>query len=299
MVTRTQYLALVGALLAVTAVWGLTFVTVQEAVRSFPVMSFLGWRFGVAALLLVPFTWRDLGKLGWSGVLTGAWIGAFLAAGYVLQTDGLTLISVPTVGFITGLVVVFTPILALIVFRHRPHWVVWVGVALSTAGLWLLTGAGASWSGGDLLVVGSALAFAVQILGTESAVRRLPVGGLVLVEVATTAAISLVWAGAAHQLVVPHLASTWIALGITAIFASVIGGLVQGWVQRSISASRAAIIMSAEPAFAALFAYLLQGSVLNPIGWLGAVLIMVAVLGVQLWPRPQSTGLDPQGAGGR
>lgn len=283
---------LIGALLAVTAVWGLTFVTVQEAVRTFPVMAFLGWRFGAAALLLLPFAWRDFGRLGWSGLLTGAWIGVFLAIGFVLQTVGLTLVSVPTVGFITGLVVVFTPVLALIVLRHRPHPVVWAGVVLSTLGLWLLTGAGAAWSIGDLLVVGSALAFAAQILGTESAVRQVPVGGLVVVEMATTALICLIWAGAEHSLPVPHLASTWVALGITAIFASVIGGLVQGWAQRTISASRTAIIMSAEPAFAALFAYLLQGSVLEPIGWLGAALIMLAVLGVQLWKRPAAGSQD-------
>ncbi len=283
---------LIGALLAVTAVWGLTFVTVQEAVRTFPVMAFLGWRFGAAALLLLPFAWRDFGRLGWSGLLTGAWIGVFLAIGFVLQTVGLTLVSVPTVGFITGLVVVFTPVLALIVLRHRPHPVVWAGVVLSTLGLWLLTGAGAAWSIGDLLVVGSALAFAAQILGTESAVRQMPVGGLVVVEMATTALICLIWAGAEHSLPVPHLASTWVALGITAIFASVIGGLVQGWAQRTISASRTAIIMSAEPAFAALFAYLLQGSVLEPIGWLGAALIMLAVLGVQLWKTPAAGSQD-------
>ncbi len=283
---------LIGALLAVTAVWGLTFVTVQEAVRTFPVMAFLGWRFGAAALLLLPFAWRDFGRLGWSGLLTGAWIGVFLAIGFVLQTVGLTLVSVPTVGFITGLVVVFTPVLALIVLRHRPHPVVWAGVVLSTLGLWLLTGAGAAWSIGDLLVVGSALAFAAQILGTESAVRQVPVGGLVVVEMATTALICLIWAGAEHSLPVPHLASTWVALGITAIFASVIGGLVQGWAQRTISASRTAIIMSAEPAFAALFAYLLQGSVLEPIGWLGAALIMLAVLGVQLWKTPAAGSQD-------
>lgn len=283
---------LIGALLAVTAVWGLTFVTVQEAVRTFPVMAFLGWRFGAAALLLLPFAWRDFGRLGWAGLLTGAWIGVFLAIGFVLQTVGLTLVSVPTVGFITGLVVVFTPVLALIVLRHRPHPVVWAGVVLSTLGLWLLTGAGAAWSIGDLLVVGSALAFAAQILGTESAVRQVPVGGLVVVEMATTALICLIWAGAEHSLPVPHLASTWVALGITAIFASVIGGLVQGWAQRTISASRTAIIMSAEPAFAALFAYLLQGSVLEPIGWLGAALIMLAVLGVQLWKTPAAGSQD-------
>lgn len=283
---------LIGALLAVTAVWGLTFVTVQEAVRTFPVMAFLGWRFGAAALLLLPFAWRDFGRLGWAGLLTGAWIGVFLAIGFVLQTVGLTLVSVPTVGFITGLVVVFTPVLALIVLRHRPHPVVWAGVVLSTLGLWLLTGAGAAWSIGDLLVVGSALAFAAQILGTESAVRQMPVGGLIVVEMATAALICLIWAGAEHSLPVPHLASTWVALGITAIFASVIGGLVQGWAQRTISASRTAIIMSAEPAFAALFAYLLQGSVLEPIGWLGAALIMLAVLGVQLWKTPAAGSQD-------
>ncbi len=277
-------MAMVGSLLAVTAVWGLTFVTVQQAVAGFPVLAFVGWRFVAAAVLLLPFTWRSLAQMGWRGVVSGLWIGVFLAAGYVLQTFGLTLLPVPTVGFITGLVVILTPLLAVIVLHHRPPAVVWAGAAIATVGLWLLTGAGRGFGVGDLLVLASALAFAAQILGTEDAVRRFPFGGLVLVETALTGLLGLGAASLTHQLAWPHLAVTWWALGITAVFASVGGGLVQGWVQTRLAAARAAVIMSAEPAFAALFAYLLQGALLSAIGWVGAVLIMVAVLLVELRP---------------
>ena len=119
------------ALIAVTAVWGVTFVQVKDAVALYPLFAFLAVRFAIASLALaVPAAgrMRSLGRPGW---IAGTTLGLLLAAGYALQTAGLERTTVSSAGFITGLYVVFTPLLALLLFRARIGRAVWLGVLLS------------------------------------------------------------------------------------------------------------------------------------------------------------------------
>src|ERR687898_2046623 len=125
----------VVALVAVTAVWGLTFVQVKDAVELYPLFAFLAVRFAIASATLAVPAWRRLRGLGRRGCVSGATLGLLLAAGYALQTAGLERTTVSSTGFITGLYVVFTPILALALFGTRIAAAVWAGVALSTIGL--------------------------------------------------------------------------------------------------------------------------------------------------------------------
>ena len=104
-------------LVAVTAIWGYTFVPVQKAVAIYPVFAFLAVRFAVSTVVLVPFAWRPLRTLPRAGWLAGAGGGLLLGAAYGLQTAGLHLTTVSSTGLITGLYVVFAPLLALGLFR--------------------------------------------------------------------------------------------------------------------------------------------------------------------------------------
>ena len=132
------------ALIAVTAVWGLTFVQVKDAVALYPLFAFLAVRFAIASRRARRSRprgrLRSLGRRGW---VAGAALGLLLALGYALQTAGLERTTVSSAGFITGLYVVFTPLLALLLFRTRIGRAVWLGVALAVAGLALLSGVGA------------------------------------------------------------------------------------------------------------------------------------------------------------
>jgi drug/metabolite transporter (DMT)-like permease len=123
-------------LVAVTAVWGVTFVQVKDAVALYPLFAFLAVRFAIASCALAPVGLRRLRSLGRAGLAAGAFAGALLGAGYVLQTAGLERTSVSSTGFITGMYVVLTPLLALVLFRVRAARAAWVGVLLATAGLY-------------------------------------------------------------------------------------------------------------------------------------------------------------------
>jgi drug/metabolite transporter (DMT)-like permease len=128
------------ALIVVTAVWGVTFVQVKDAVAIYPLFGFLAVRFAIAsATLALPAAKRVRG-LGRSGAVGGAFLGLLLAAGYALQTAGLEKTTVSSTGFITGMYVVLTPLIALLLYRSRIGLAAWGGVAVATAGLAMLSG---------------------------------------------------------------------------------------------------------------------------------------------------------------
>src|SRR5690349_16008617 len=143
------------ALVAVTAVWGVTFVQVKDAVEIYPILPFLAVRFGIASAVLAPALPR-VGGLGRRGVAAAAVAGALLGAGYILQTLGLERTSVSSAGFVTGMYVVLTPLIALALFRLRVGAAAWAGVALATGGLAMLAGIHGGSATGDLLVLGGA-----------------------------------------------------------------------------------------------------------------------------------------------
>src|SRR5438445_9026767 len=160
------------AAIAVTAIWGVTFVQVKDAVEIYPLFAFLAVRFAIAsATLALPAAGR-VRSLGRGGLGASALLGLLLAAGYALQTAGLERTTVSSTGFITGLYVVLTPLFGLLLFRTRVGLEVWAGVALAVAGLAMLSGVPAGTTEGNLLVLLSTSAQALQIVMVERYARR-------------------------------------------------------------------------------------------------------------------------------
>jgi drug/metabolite transporter (DMT)-like permease len=266
------------ALLAVTAVWGVTFVQVKDAVELYPLFAFLAVRFAIASLTLaVPVRGRvsGLGRDGWAA---GAGLGLLLAAGYGLQTAGLERTTVSSTGFITGLYVVFTPLLALVLFRVRSGATVWAGVALATVGLVLLSGVEAGSATGDALVLAGAAAYSLQIVLLERFAPRFdPLAFTQAEMMAAFAGFSAVAVGLG-QVELPRGWTVWGALVVTGVFASALGYLVQTWAQRRTSATRTALAFTMEPVFTALFGYTLAGDRLGLVGWTGCAVILAGIL---------------------
>ena len=267
-----------AALIAMTAVWGVTFVQVKDAVALYPLFAFLAVRFAIATVTLaVPGT-RRVRSLGRAGVAAGTLLGLLLATGYALQTAGLERTTVSGTGFITGMYVVLTPLIALAFFRSQIAALTWAGVALSTAGLALLSGVHAGSAVGDLLVLAGAAVYSLQIVLLERFAPRYDVVAFTLVEMAAACAGLGVVALARGELGVPHGWTVWGALVVTGVFASAAGFLVQTWAQRETSATRTALAFTMEPVFAALFGITLAGDRLGALGWMGCAAIMAGVL---------------------
>ena len=266
------------ALVAVTAIWGYTFVPVQKTVGAYPLFAFLAVRFAISTAALAPFALRplrDLPRAGWVG---GTVAGAFLALAYGLQTAGLELTTVTSTGFITGLYVVFTPFLALAAHRTRVPAPVWVGVVFALAGLLLLSGApGGSWTG-NLLVLGNAVAQSFQIVAMERFAPRYDARALTILQMAVACAGFAVVAVATGQVEAPSDAATWYALVVTGVFAGALGYLVVTWVQSRTTAARAALVFTLEAPFAAFFGVLLLSERLGWAGWTGCVVMLTGIV---------------------
>jgi drug/metabolite transporter (DMT)-like permease len=265
------------ALVLVTAIWGITFVQIKDALEVYPLFAFLAVRFAIAVATLAPLVRGRMRTLGRGGVAAGAALGSLLAAGYGLQTAGLDRTTVSAAGFVTGMYVVLTPVFALLLFRIRAGTAVWVGVALAVAGLAMLSGVEAGSVTGDLLVLGAAALYAVQIVLMERFAPRYDPLAFTTCEMAAAfvgfAAIAL----AAGQVETPRSATVWGALLVTGVFASALAYLVQAWAQRRTSATRTALVFALEPVFAGIFGYALAGDRLGALGWAGCAVILCGI----------------------
>jgi drug/metabolite transporter (DMT)-like permease len=283
------------ALVGIAAIWGLTFTMVQDAVEQMPVLVFLGYRFTAAALLVAVVFRKQLGRLSRDGWRAGLLMGVFLTASYVLQTFGLEETSASNTGFITGLFVVITPVLAAVFLRERIGAVGWAAAVVSSIGLYLLSGTEGFDVRGDGLVLFCAVAVAGHILVTSRGARNHDAGALLVVQLGVCGLSCLVAGAFVDGLEVPRGGSVWLALVVTAVFASALGFFVQTYAQKHAPPARTALILATEPAFAGLFGYLLAGDRLGPTAWLGAALIMAAIVAVELLPRLRRPVVLPEG----
>jgi drug/metabolite transporter (DMT)-like permease len=267
-----------AALILVTAVWGVTFVQVKDAVELYPLFAFLAVRYAIASAALAPVSAGRLRSLGRDGLYAGAVLGVLVALGIGLQTAGLERTTVTNAGFITGLYVLFTPLLALAIFRTPIPRVLWAAVALALFGLALLSGVPQGSATGDLLVLVSAAAQALQIVMVERYANRFDAFALTFVEVAIACLVFGAIAVALGDLSVPHGTTVWAALIVTGLFAVAFAYLVQIWAQRRVSATRIAIIFSLETVFAGLAGYLFAEDRIGLVGLAGCSAIFAGIV---------------------
>lgn len=287
------------SLVGIAAIWGLTFVMVQDAIAILPVFAFLAYRFIPASLLVGALFFKRLKALGKDGVRIGLLMGVFLTAGYIFQTLGLERTRASNAGFITGMFVVLTPIFGALFLRMRAGISAWAAAGVSTVGLLLLSvaqgSAGDASLYGDALVFLCACSFSFHILVTDRAVKNHDTLALLAVQLGVTGVFCLVVAAINGDLVVPESSVVWSALIVTSLFASALGFFVQTYAQQHAPPARTALILASEPAFAGLFAFVLADERLNAAGWLGAALILGSIVAVELLPHFRRVSPVPQG----
>lgn len=273
------------ALVAVTAVWGSTFVVVKDAITRMPVLDFLAWRFALATLVMVAVRPTAAGRLSPAGRRAGVVLGCALGLGYVTQTYGLATTPAAVSGFITGMFVVFTPLIAGAVLRRSVGWVAWFAVLLATAGLGLISLRGLSIGSGELLTLVCALAFAGHIVGLGEWSPAHDTAGLAVIQLATVTCLTALAALPAGGLAPPADPMVWGALALTAVGATAVAFLVQTWAQRHLAPTRAAVVMTMEPVFAGVFGVLLGGEHLGRRTLAGAALVVAGMLVAEVGPR--------------
>ena len=270
-----------AALIAVTAVWGWTFLIVKDAIAREPVMDFLAVRFTVAAIVMFvirPISLRRVTRRGlWHGIV----LGMMLGGSYITQTYGLRTISPAVSGFITGMAVIFTLVCSWIILRRKISRNTWIAVGLALIGLALLSLHGWAFGTGELLTVGCAVFVAFQIIGLGGRSSQHDIYGLALIQVATVAVITLL-AAAPGGISLPPDTVVWGTVGVTAVLATALAFLVQTWAQSLISPTHTAVILTMEPVFAGVFAVVIGGDRLTVRTIIGAVCVLAAMLIAQI-----------------
>lgn len=273
-------------LLGVAMVWGWTFVLVKEGVSEVGPFTFLFYRFGIAFVLLALLFRRHLRGVPRSVWTRGAVMGLALFGGYWFQTWGLVHTAATKSAFITGLSVVLVPLLGATMLRERIGGAAWTGAMLSAFGLGLIVFGSPvgveAFNVGDGLTFVCALSFATQILLVSHYTRPSNYLPILMAQIGVVAALSGVgW------LTVENAAwsTSWVAwkgILITAVLATALAYWLQNRFQPYSTAARAAIIYTGEPVFAGVFGVMLLGERLSGGQWLGAGLILAAMVLAQL-----------------
>ena len=262
-------------LVATTAVWGWTFVVVQDAIALYGVIPFLAVRFVLAGAALAPIYAKKLTR---RTLLVGGAIGVVLAAAYLFQTMGLLFTTPTNSGLITGLFVVFAPLADRLLFGANVSRQVILTVVLSLVGMVLLAGGGpegANW--GDLLTLLCAAALGLHIALLSRYAASYDAGALTLAQILAMVLLFVVVWPFSGPISLPQ-PGVWVALLVTGLLASAGAFLVQTTVQQHIPAARTAIILTMEPVFAALFGYWLAGDRLVAVQIFGALMILSALV---------------------
>ena len=283
---RTAFLATL-ALLGMTATWGSTFFLIKDLLDRMPTVDFLAVRFliaGVAMLLVAP---RAVARLSPEVKKRAMVLGGLYGLAQILQTAGLAQTPASVSGFITGLYVVATPLFAAVILRTRITGITWAAVVLATAGLGVLTLDGFSIGYGEAITLVAALLYALHIVGLGAWSTPADALGMSILQVLVIAGICLVAAvvSGAPGVVLPERGGDWASLVYMALVAGAAAMLAQTWAQGHLPPTRAAIIMSMEPVFAAFFAVLLGGESVTLRMAVGGLMVLTAMLVVEALPR--------------
>ncbi len=271
------YLAMLGA----AAVWGGSFVVMKDSLEKQDVFSFLASRFILASILMFMYRPTALRGLSKKFVLRGILAGILLGSGYIFQTFGLTNTTVSNTGFITGLYLVFTPLISLVILRRHVIRIQWLAVLLAFIGLFLISYNGVSIGRGETLVLISAILYGAHFVALGEWSDGGNTYALTLIQIATLSVMaSLFTIKDGFQL--PPDSSVWLAVLFTAFFATFLAFLVQTKAQSVMSATAASVLLATETPFAVIFGLYFNSDPLTIKIITGGMLVMVA-MGLVIW----------------
>jgi drug/metabolite transporter (DMT)-like permease len=272
------------ALLAVAAAWGSTFFLTKDLLTRMDVADYLALRFliaSVALLLIHPPAIARLSRLDRGRAVA---LGITYGIAQLVQTEGLRHTSASVSGFVTGMYVVFTPLLGAVILRHKIGRWAWCAVILAAVGLGVLSLRGFSMGTGELLTLASAGLYALHIIGLgawSTPQNAFGLSALQMIVITLVCAIGAIPGGFSA----PGSAGDWVSVIYMALVAGALALIVQTWAQAHLTPTRAAIAMTMEPVFASAFAVLFGTDSLTARMLVGGALVVSAMYLVELAPR--------------
>ena len=285
---RPYQLKFDALLVLVTMIWGSTFLVVKETLKLTGPFTYLALSYGVGTLLLALIFHKRLLRITRQEVISGIIIGIFLFSGYALQTRGIQYTTVSKAGFITGLYVPLVPLFSFLFLRQRPTNKAIAGVILSVVGLCLLSinnTLNLAFGVGEALLLGCAVAFAMQIIMIGKYAPGANAINLAIVQLTLTSVLSCLAIPIAREPFIMPALPVWGAVLFMGVADLAFTLLAINWVQQYVSSTRAALIYALEPMWAALTGFLLAGDVLSLPAWIGCGFILLGmIVGVMRFP---------------
>jgi drug/metabolite transporter (DMT)-like permease len=282
--TRRTTLLAAAALLALAACWGSTFFLIKDLLERVPTLDFLAVRFAIASVALLLVAPRAIGRLSPVVRKHAVVLGLLYGLAQILQTAGLAHTPASISGFVTGLYVVCTPLLAAAILHTRIPPITWAAVALATVGLGVLALNGFSIGYGELITLASAVLYALHIVGLGAWSTAQDALGMTILQIMVIAVLCTL-ATVHDGIVLPDRPSDWVSVLYMAIVVGAFALFAQTWAQAHLPPTRSAIIMSMEPVFASFFAVWLGGEDLTARLLVGGSMVLGAMLMVELAPR--------------
>ena len=282
------------ALLGVCFTWGFAFVLMKDAIEKQPYMDFLAMRFTLAALAMFVLRPRTVSRIQPGDIKLGMLLGVVLAFGYITQTIGLELTTAATSGFLTGLYVIFTPVLAWLFYRSKLSKKLMLAALLSLVGLAVFSGAAQSFDFqiGQLWLVACAVLYALHILLLGKFGQGRSAYRFAMIQISAVAIIC--WGFALQDgFQAPGSSDVWVAIIFTAVLSTAAAFWIQTWAQTLLDPARAALIMTSEVIFTALIALGVGQEPLTVAIGIGGAL-MVAAMVIAEWPsKKDELPLEP------
>jgi drug/metabolite transporter (DMT)-like permease len=269
------------ALLAVSASWGMAFVVMKDAIERQSVNNFLFSRFSLAVLVMLALRPSVVKRIDRDLLLRAASAGVFLGFGYIFQTLGLARTGAAITGFVTGLYVVMTPLLAYFFLKEKLNKLIWSCVFLATIGLGLLSIRGFSVGIGEMLVLASAFFFAAHIIALGKWSSGRDVYAMTVVQLAMCALLSGI-ASIPEGYSAPPDTGVWAVVVFTAVICTAVAFVIQTWSQAHMTTTKVAVILTMEVVFAAVFAMIFGGERLTLQATLGGILVLTAMFMIVL-----------------
>jgi len=278
-------------LLLAAAIWGGGFVAQSTAMDDIGPFWFVGLRFAIAAIAVMPFAWLEarraevrLTRRDW---LSFAAVGLALFGGAITQQIGLLTTTVTNSSFLTGLYVVFVPLISVVALRRYPHWIIWPASGMSLLGIFLMSGGQlANLTPGDLLTIVCAFFWGIQIilagLFVTSTGRPL---ALSMTQFAVCSLICLAIAPMTETIGFDTIRASYREILYVGLISSGLAFVLQVIGQRYTTAPQAAIFLSSEALFGSFLGALLLGEILPPVGYVGCAIIFAAMLMVEIVPE--------------
>ncbi len=282
-------------LLAVAAAWGSSFPLTKTLLYRMTPLNFLAVRFTIAGLVMLLLFSRAVRGLSAGNLRRGAILGVTYGIAQIVQTEGLAHTSASVSGFVTGMYVVLTPICAALVLKTAIGPRVWIGAVIATIGLAVLALSGLHLGFGEAITLVSAVLYALHIVGLGAWSKPQTALGLAVVQIVATGLVALITATVVEpgRLTLPGNTFDWVALLYMALISGALAMIVQSWAQAYLAPSRAAIIMSTEPAWAAFFSITFLGEALTWRIAVGGSLMLAAMVIVETGPRQDGAPVHP------